>query len=421
MKHQWLKKALALGMACLMTAGVLAGCGSSNSANTNTSNSSESAAPAASSESEKPAAESTTADGGKILYLSNLTSGAYYDYYVAFYQQACADLGYKFEVVYGDGYNDPDGNLTAVRNAYTSDVVAMIACQDGGLEAIMEEYPDMYVATINSNMDSIYTDGGVNAGLLENDHYLGSIGDGYIAGEDKGHYYADLTISKGVKKIAVMHFPTFAYPDAGIAASTFYADIEEYNKTADEPIEIVGDPTVLEFKPLDASFFMEEGHGDLDAIVGICAGTTFIYPTMLNAKADGTCSADTILLTSGYENVEDLYQDSGDDGQTIGSVLVAVPEAALYPLVMIDNALQGKQFADWTGPERIDSGILSMETTEQFAKIHDDSPLWAADISKLAVSWDEMKNYFTRYNENATYAELVEMVSSISIDDYMAK
>ena len=53
----------------------------------------------------------------------------------------CEELGYEFQVVYGDMYNDPAANLSAVKNAMTKDVVAIIASQDGGIKDIMAEYP----------------------------------------------------------------------------------------------------------------------------------------------------------------------------------------------------------------------------------------------------------------------------------------
>ncbi len=39
---------------------------------------------------------------GKILYLSNLNSGAQYEFYVAYLNMMAENLGYKVEIVYGD-------------------------------------------------------------------------------------------------------------------------------------------------------------------------------------------------------------------------------------------------------------------------------------------------------------------------------
>lgn len=416
MKKSLVTRIIGVCAAVVITLGSLVGCSGSTSDNASTSDSA-STSTSDSADTTESKDESAT-KGGKILYLSNLTSGAFYDFYVAFYEKACEDLGYDFEIVYGDGYNDPDGNLSAIRNAYTSDVVGMIACQDGGIESIMEEYPDMYVATLNSDMDAIFNDDGTSHGALEKDHFLGSMGDNFLSGEDLGKAYAEEVIQKGYTKVSTCIFPVYAYPKHTAADAAFRAAIEEYNKTASTPVEIVGDATVLEFKPLDASYFLEEGYSDLDCIVGFCAGTQMIYPTLITAKGDGTCSADTKLITGGFESNSDILADSGDD-KTVVSVTIAAPESAVFPLVMIDNAVQGKQFADFKGAERMSSGIVKLNSTEAFEAFQNNGPLMKADLSKMQMSWEDMKQLFTRYNDKATYADLVKTTTSFSIEGYM--
>ncbi len=415
MRNKLVRKITSMIAVAAMTMGIVTGCGDAGAATTaDSSAKTETASEAAPAQSVLE-----NAKGGKILYLSNLSSGAYYDYYMAFYEKACKDLGYDFQVIYGDSFNDPDGNLTAVRNAYTKDVVGIIICQDGGVSAIMEEYPDVYVATINSDMDAIFNEDGTSHAALSSDHFLGSIGDGYISGEDLGKDYAQEVIDKGFKRVATIIFPIYAYPKHTAADAAFRATIEEYNKTASEPIEIVGDATVLEFKPLGADYFMEADHQNLDGIAAFCAGTQFVYPTILEAKGTGTCAANTVLLTNGFEANEDLFADSGDDeGMTIGAVTIADPEAVLWPLAMIDSAVQGVMYPDWTAPERIDSGVITMDTTAEFQAMQNNSPLWEADLSKLSTSWEDMKQYMPRYNKDATYADLCKFVSGVSIADY---
>ena len=428
MKRKTLKmKLAALAAATVLAVGMLAGCGGSGNpsdagGNENTDNENAGgngdASQAGGGENTGDQGSSET-KGGKILYMSHNNSGGQYDFFVAFYTFACQELGYDFQVIYADSQNDPQGNLNAVKNAYTSDVVGLIACQDGGIVNIMEEFPDLYVATLNSDMDSIFNEDGASHAALEMDHFLGTMGDNYLSGVDSGRAFAEQVIEKGYKKVATMIFPPFAYPKHTVADATFRQVIAEYNETADEPIEIVGDePTVLMFSPLEASFFMEPQNSDLDAIVGMCSGVTFIYPTIATAKADGTCPADLQLVTSGFENDETMFEDCGD-GKTISSIMIGTPESALYPLVMLDNAIQGTQFADWTGPERLDTGVLTMDSDADFAAIHDNSPLWDADLSKMAISWDDMKQCFLRWNPNATYADLVKLTQSVSIDSYL--
>ena len=186
---------------------------------------------------------------GKILYLSNLNSGAQYEFYVAYLNMMAEQLGYTVEIVYGDGFNDPAGNLKNVKNAYTSDVVGLISCMDGGLINIMEEYPDLWVVGFFSDFDNVFNEGGTSAGVLEKDHFLGLMGDNYISGTAVGEAYAEEVIARGYKKISTCIFPVYAYPKHTEADAAFRAYIEKYNETASEPIEIVGEATVLNFTP----------------------------------------------------------------------------------------------------------------------------------------------------------------------------
>ena len=360
-----MKKALALILALAMVFALCA-CG-------------QSAAPAASSDNagsteSAPAAEAApapAADKGKILYLSNLTSGPAYDFYVGYLTMICNNLGYKFEVVYGDMFNDPAANLAAVKNAYTSDVVGLIACQDGGLGSIMA----------------------------------------------KGYF--DEVVARGYKKVSVMNFPVYAYPKQTAITANFLQMVEEYNKTASEPIEVVGEPVVLQFSPLEDSYFMEKENQDLDAIVGICAGTTFIYPTMLAAKANGSINPNMQLITGGFENDPDLLADCGDD-KTIVYLSISTVESVLWPVAMLDAALSGTMYPDFTGPEIINPGPCAINSTEELEALANNSPIGlTVDINKAQVQWDDMKDLFISVNPDATYAGLCSFVQALAVDGYM--
>lgn len=400
-----MKKAIALILALIMVL-ALAACGSSNSSAPADSDESSASAPAA-------------GDKGKILYLSNLNSGCSYDFYVSYLPMICEKLGYKFEVVYGDMFNDPAGNLAAVKNAYTSDVVGLIACEDGGLGSIMEEYPDLYVVGCLSDMDSVFGENPVNAALLENDHFLGNLSDGLVDPTEQARGYFDEVVARGYKKISIMNFPVYAYPKQTAIAANFIQMVEEYNATAAEPIEIVGEPVVLQFTPLEDSYFMEKENQDLDAIVGICAGTTFIYPTMLAAKSNGTINANMQLITGGFENDPDLLADCGDD-KTIVYLSISTVESVLWPVAMLDAAISGTMYPDFTGPESINPGICTINSTEEFEAMANNSPIGlTVDVDKAQVQWDDMKDLFISVNPDATYAGLCEFVQALAVDGYM--
>lgn len=405
MKKKLLKKLLAFALIGVFAIGMLAGCDEGKGGQADTGNELESLI-------ENPVT-------GKILYMSNTKSGPQYDYYIACFTDICDKLGYKLEVIYGDAQNDPAGNLKAVKDAYTSDVVGLIMGQDGGVIDILNEYPDLYVCGFMTDMAAVYDENGTSHAALENPHFLGSMGDNYISGADTAKDFFDIIVEKGYKNISIIKFPVFAYPQHTVADETLRGLIDEYNATAKDAdkITVVGDSEVLMFSPLSADYFMDASHQNLDAIVGICAGTQFIYPTMLDAIVSGSCSADTKLLTGGLEL--EVLDDCGDD-KTIGSIRLAMPDSCFWPIVMLDSAIQGVMFDDWTTAERLSSGVLTADTTEEFEAMKANCPFIDADLSKNIYSWTDVQKMMPRYNADATYADLcTKLTTDISIENYM--
>ncbi len=408
-----MKKILAILLALVMVFALVA-CGNSGSQQTSSPNPSTStpANPSTSNEPSTPAYE----DMGTIMWMSNLTSGAQYDATVAYLEALCAALGYDFEVVYGDSYNDAANNLLAVQNAMTDDVVGLIASQDGGLAAIMEEFPELWVAGYNTDMRSVYSEGGENAACLSNDHFLGTIADGYANGFYLGALLAQQTIDMGYKKVALVNFPVFAYPNLTEAVAGYSAAIEEYNAAnPGAEIEIVGDVTTLMFAPLEDSWFLEEGHGDLDAIIGLCAGVTFVYPTMINAIANGTCSADTKLITSGFETDPDIIADIGENGH-ITSLLVSAAENPAYALILIDNAITGNVAAG-TNNACVDSAPYMIDSAEDINNVMSKSMMGTGDVADAHLSVDEIVAMCGRNNSSLTWEEIVATFQGISVDE----
>ena len=359
---------------------------------------------------------------GKILYLSNLNSGAQYEFYVAYLNMMAKELGYTVEIVYGDSFNDPAGNLKNVKNAYTSDVVGLISCMDGGLINIMEEYPDMWVVGFFSDYDNVFNPGGTSEGILKKDHFLGLMGDNYISGVALGEAYAQEVIDRGYKRVSTCIFPVYAYPKHTVADKAFRDYIEKYNETAAEKIELVGDATVLNFTPLETNYFFEDGHDNLDCIVGFCAGTTFVYPTVVEAKAMGICKDDMQIITGGFDNDPDLMADCGDD-KNIVRLTTAAFESIIWPMAMMDAAVSGKMYKDYPGIERMDSGIMVINSTEKFEAVINNSPMGATNdedrLGKAQANWDDMKNYFTSVNPDASYKDLTAFCQSFTVEGYM--
>lgn len=361
-----------------------------------------------------------SAEGGTIMWLSNLSSGIQYETTRDYLTAICEKLGYKFTIVYGDMFNDAAGNLTAVSNGMTTDVVGLIASQDGGVAAIMEQYPELYVAGYNTDMTSVFTAGGANEAVLQNPKFLGTICDGFQDGADMGHQYFEVVKEKGWQKVSVVNFPGYAYPNQIAAVNAFMADVEAYNATAENKINVVSDPLTLEFQPLADSYFLEDGHDDLDAIVAFCAGIDFVYPTMVTAKLNGFCDMRTQIITGGFNNNADIVADIGED-KNIAWICISPSEDPAYAMVLLDNAISGKQYADFA-VERIDSKPYVIDSVADINAAMTVGMMGTGDVTKAQVSVDDVLKLCVRNNAEATYAGLKELFASEQVTvDWLLK
>lgn len=361
-----------------------------------------------------------SAEGGTIMWLSNLSSGIQYEAIRDYLTAICEKLGYKFTIVYGDMFNDAAGNLTAVSNGMTNDVVGLIASQDGGIAAIMEQYPELYVAGYATDMISVFAPGGANEAALKNEKFLGTICDGYQNGADMGHQYFEVVKEKGWQKVSVVNFPGYAYPNQIAAVNAFMADVEAYNATAENKINVVSDPLTLEFQPLADSYFLEEGHDDLDAIVAFCAGIQFVYPTLVTAKLNGFCDMRTQMITGGFDSNSDILADIGED-KTICWICTSPAENPAYALVLLDNAINGKQYADFA-VECVDSHPYVIDTAAEIEAATTKAMYGTGKVELAQISVEEVLALCLRNNPEATYAQLKELFHSEQVTvDWLLK
>ena len=365
-------------------------------------------------------AEEAAPAGGTIIWLSNLTAGVQYDSTVNYLTALCDELGYKFSVVYGDGFNDAAGNLQAVKNGMTNDTVGLIVSQDGGLQAIMEEYPDLYVVGYNTEMISVYNEGGENADVLQNDHFLGTIADGYIDGANTARIYFDICVERGFKKVAIVNFPGFAYPTSEQAAKTFVELVDEYNATAaeEDKMEIVGETTTLMFTPLEDSWFLDGENGQVDAIVAACAGPMFVFPSIVSAIGNGMCSPNIKMVSGGFDADASIVDSIGDsEDKIIASLSISPAEDPAYALVLLDNAITGNQYDDFAA-ERVDSFIYTIDTDAKIADVMSKSLLGTGDPAMAQIPVDMVVNELCRRNNpDATFAQLQEVFHDASLLD----
>ncbi len=408
-----MKKIIAMLLALIMVFALVA-CGNQPAAPAEPAAPADPAAPGAPAEPAAPA-EPSYEDMGTILWLSNLSGGAQYDATCAYMEAICDALGYEFQVAFGDPFNDAANNLLAVQNAMTDDVVGMVTSQDGGLKDIMEAYPELWVAGYNCDMRSVYDPAGANAACAGNDHYLGTIADGYGDGFFLGKQMANLVIEAGYEKVAIINFPVFAYPNLTEADAGLRAAIDEYNATAEKKIEIVGDTTTLMFEPLPDSWFLEAGRNDLDAIIGLCAGVQFVYPTMVGAMANGTCAADTKLLTSGFETDPDIIADIGGDG-VIAGLTVSAAENPAYGLILIDNAITGN-IAEGTNNACVDSAEYVIDSVEDINNVMTKTLMGTGKAEDAHLNVEEILALCGRNDSSVTWQQIVDTFQAISVDE----
>ncbi len=409
------KKRNLLGMLAILTImSVLAvGC-SSGDAGSESATETTSTQAGTESSTETSGETSTAAESnGTIMWLSNLSSGVQYETVVNYMNKLCGELGYEFKVVYGDMFNDPAGNLSAVKNNMSDDVVGLIASQDGGLKDIMAEYPELYVVGYNADMRSVFNAGGTNEALAENDHFLGTIADGFADGADLGLLMAQQVIEGGYKTVSVIKFPGYAYPNLDEADAGFTEAIEAYNSTAADAdkITIVGETKVLEFSPLEETYFFETGYNELDAIIGLCAGVDFVYPTMKTAIANGSANVNMKLLTGGFNENETIVADIGGEG-VIQLLQISPSENVAWSLIMLDNALVGGMYSDFSDSEAIDSVPYLIGSSEDINNVMTKSMTGTADVSLAQLSDADIESVLTRFNEGATYSDLKILFSS---------
>ena len=193
------------------------------------------------------------------------------------------------------------------------------------------------------------------------------------------------------------------------------AAIDEYNATAEEKIEIVGETTTLMFEPLADSWFLEEGRGDLDVIIGLLAGVQFVYPTMVGAMANGTCAADTKLLTSGFETDPDIIADIGGDG-VIAGLTVSAAENPAYGLILIDNAITGNVAAG-TNNACVDSAEYVIDSVEDINNVMTKSMMGTGDAANAHLTVEEVVAMCGRNNPDMTWEQIVATFQAISVDE----
>ena len=96
----------------------------------------------------------------------------------------------------------------------------------------------------------------------------------------------------------------------------------------------------------------------------------------------------------------------------ISGICIVSPESILFPIVMLDNAIQGKQFGDYTASEAVDSAMYIIDSKEDMDLVVSSSLLGTGDAANTTAPWDAIQDLFVRNNESATYQGLKDFLYS---------
>lgn len=388
-----LKKVAALGLAAVMSLSLFVGCGSSSQSAGN----------------EGTASESTVATKHHKIGVGLYTdSGKSVDAIKAYLDGISDTVDCEFVYTTLSTYDEAT-NLTEVQNLISSGCEGLILTADMGTTSIIEEcqaagvYVAGFLCDYNQSMFTAHEE------VFENEYFLGTVCDGWADATPYADMVAEQVIENGYKSVGVVIFPDYAYPNQTVAAEEFTKKINEYNETADEKIE-VKEPTVLNFAPIDATYFSE--NADIDCLFSVAAGASFVYPQMVAAGR-----TDIALYTTGFEATEDVENFGSSGNGCYKGTMCSAPEAIAYPLCLLIDKLNGTVYSDLPETERVDCQPIIILSDDDMAKVKEHSMYYSADYADALITGEDIVNMCASYNADATYAELVEKLQHLGVED----
>ena len=307
---------------------------------------------------------------------------------------------------------DEAANKTAAQQLISSGCKGLILTMDSATEAILEEcekagvYLGGYLADYETSFDKV----------KDNPNFVGTVVDGRYSGTEWGEEIAERIINDGYKNIGMIKFPSFAFPHQNEMDAAFRAKIDEYNKTAadSEKITVQAETTELMFQPLSADYF--SANPNIDAIYGMCAGVDFIYPTLTQNN-----KTNIKLYTAGFSVDDSVLNNFGTSGNGCFQELVfSNVEAITYPLVMLLNKIEGKEFEDAPSEaQRVDSSQIRITNNEELDTVKEKSMYYTGKFENSFLTASEVSELLAK--NGGTHENLVKAVQSMSMEDLKAR
>lgn len=316
---------------------------------------------------------------------------------------------------------DEAANLSVIQNLISAGVDGIICTMDLGTASILDECDaaGVYMAGYLCDYDTSYTQN--YDGVFKSEYFLGTATDGQNPDDttigitmfnsliEYNERHADAPLTH----VSMAIFPVWAFPSQMEGAFQFAACVEEYNKTAATPITV--DPLdeevdVLMFSPMNTTYFSK--HPGIEGIISFAAGTSFVYPIMVQAGVD----KDIKLFTTGFEGGEEL--NFGETGtKTFQQNMVSAAESITYPLVLLLNKINGVEFADMPeDAERISTTQFCVNSNEDL-DVFMHSLYFTGDAADAMFTPEQVLEMTAFGNPDATYAGLRDILAHMTIED----
>lgn len=307
---------------------------------------------------------------------------------------------------------DEATNISSIQNLISSGCEGIILTADMGTQAIVEEcqaagvYMAGYLCDYNTSYTTAYD------AVFGNEYFLGTVCDGLDDPSPYGTMVAEDVIEKGYKNIGVITFPSYAYPKQANVDAAFREKIQEYNGSASEADQItVADTIELNFTALEDTYLSE--NPDLDCIFSIAAGAGNVYPVLVaNNKTD------IKLYTTGFEGTDDADNFGSNGNQCYQGIMFSTPEAIVYPLCLIIDQLNGITYSDLPEEaEVVSCSPMIILSDEDLAKVEESSIYYTASYDDAFLTGEDVVNLCASYNPDATYANLVDTINHMGVED----
>lgn len=287
-----------------------------------------------------------------------------------------------------------DGIITSFADSGMD--VTIKTCEDAGV------YLAHYAAVPN---DADYET------LAQSEYYIGAVADGNADYSEYGKKAAEVVVDAGLQHIGIAGFPKDAKPEMAEIEDGFRSTLAEL------------DPSVEVYDYHDVFFTADNGtdvylaeHPEMDGFFGMGSGLFFNYPAI--TEANKTRDQKVTMLACGIFTDESTINDFANGNLILGTC--GPVEGIAADVVLMYDKINGNAYDD--APESapiISTSNLYVTNAEEMNEFLASTCYGTA--GKFMISADEVRDMSKTCNSDATYAELTDVMSHLSLEDAAAK